>query len=42
LQPFFGGCPDFRGHRPGTTAKQWSAVVDENETVRFKETFFTE
>jgi glycosyltransferase involved in cell wall biosynthesis len=28
-------CPNFRGHRPGTAAQQWSAMVDENGTVPF-------
>jgi signal transduction histidine kinase len=31
-----GDCPDFRGHRPGTAAQQWSAMVDENGTVPLK------
>ena len=30
-----GDCPNFRGHRPGTDAKRWSALVDENGTVPF-------
>jgi hypothetical protein len=30
-----GDCPDFRGQRPGTAAKQRSAVVGENGTVPF-------
>jgi len=30
-----GDCPNFRGHRPGTAAQQWSAMVDENGTVPF-------
>ena len=33
-----GDCPDFRGHRRGTAAKQWSAVVGENGTVPFRRT----
>jgi signal transduction histidine kinase len=28
-----GDGPNFRGHRPGTAAQQWSAMVDENGTV---------
>jgi hypothetical protein len=30
-----GDCTNFRGHRPGTAAQQWSAMVDENGTVPF-------
>ena len=30
-----GDCPNFRGHRAGTDAQRWSAVVDENGTVPF-------
>ena len=33
--PEFGDCPNFRGHRPGTDAKRWSALVGENGTVPF-------
>ena len=28
--PPVGDCPNFRGHRPGTDAERWSAVVGEN------------
>ena len=31
--PEAGDCPNFRGHRPGTDAKRWSAMVNENGTV---------
>ena len=30
-----GDCPNFRGHRPGTDAERWSAMVGENGTVPF-------
>ena len=33
--PPIGDCPNFRGHRAGTDAQRWSAVVDENGTVPF-------
>jgi hypothetical protein len=35
-------CPDFRGHRPGTAAQQWSAMVDENGAVLFAATLACE
>ena len=38
--PIFGDCPNFRGHRAGTDAERWSAVVDENGTVPFSAAIF--